>query len=107
MAVDYIRFQSKVRQIPLEDAENTIAAVESLEQTYLREEQKLALNRALTQLPDDYRQVLWLSFFEDFSNQEIAAVMRKNERQVRNLLYRAKQSLKSILEKEGFVYEDL
>ena len=107
VAVDYIRRQSKVRQIPLEEAEHTIAVVESLEQTYLREEQKLELNRALAQLPDDYRQVLWLSFFEDFSNQEIAAVMHKNERQVRNLLYRAKQSLKSILEKEGFVYEDL
>jgi len=107
VAVDYIRHRAKVRQIPLDEAEYAIAAVESLEQTYLREEQKLALNRALTQLPDDYRQVLWLSFFEGFSNKEIAAVMHKNERQVRNLLYRAKQSLKSILEKEGFVYEDL
>ena len=107
VAVDHIRHRSKMRQIPLEDAEHTIAAVESLEQTYLREEQKLELNRALTQLPDDYRQVLWLSFFEDFSNQEIAAVMHKNERQVRNLLYRAKQSLKSILEKENFIYEEL
>ena len=107
VAVDYIRHQSKVRQISLEEAENYIAVVESLEQTYLREEQKLELNRALAQLPDEYRHVLWLSFFEDFSNQEIAAIMRKNERQVRNLLYRAKQSLKSILEKEGFVYEDL
>ena len=107
VAVDYIRHCSKMRQVPLEEAENYIATVESLEQTYLREEQKLELNRALAQLPDEYRHVLWLSFFEDFSNQEIAAIMRKNERQVRNLLYRAKQSLKSILEKEGFVYEDL
>ena len=107
VAVDYIRHCSKMRQVSLEEAENYIAAVESLEQTYLREEQKLELNRALAQLPDEYRHVLWLSFFEDFSNQEIAAVTHKNERQVRNLLYRAKQSLKSILEKEGFVYEDL
>ena len=107
VAVDYIRHCSKMRQVPLEEAENYIAAVESLEQTYLREEQKLALNRALAQLPDAYRQVLWLSFFEDFSHREIAAIMRKNERQVRNLLYRAKQSLKSILEKENFIYEEL
>ncbi len=107
VAVDYIRHRSKLRQIPLDGEENSIAAVESLEQIYLLEEQKLELNRALAQLPDDYRQVLWLSFFEGFSNKEIAAVMHKNERQVRNLLYRAKQSLKSILEKEGFVYEDL
>ena len=103
VAVDYIRHCSKMRQVPLDEAENYIAAVESLEQTYLREEQKLVLNRALAQLPDEYRHVLWLSFFEDFSNKEIAAVMHKNERQVRNLLYRAKQSLKSILEKEEFV----
>ena len=107
VAVDYIRHRSKVRQIPLEEAEYALREEQSLEQTYIREEQKLELNRALAQLPDEYRQVLWLSFFEDFSNREIAAIMRKNERQVRNLLYRAKQSLKSILEKEGFVYEDL
>ena len=107
VAVDYIRRQSKLRQIPLEDAEYALREEQSLEQTYIQEEQKRTVHRALSTLPADYRQVLWLTFFEDFSNQEIAAVMHKNELQVRNLLYRAKQSLKSILEKEGFVYEDL
>ena len=57
-------------------------------------------------IPVDYRQVLWLAFFEGFTNKEISVVMKKNERQIRNLLYRAKQSLKSELEKEGFVYEE-
>ncbi len=33
-------------------------------------------------------------------------LIKKNERQVRNLLYRAKQSLRSTLEKEGFIYEE-
>jgi len=33
--------------------------------------------------------------------------MKKSDRQIKNLLYRAKQSLKSKLEKEGFVYEEL
>ena len=103
VAVDYIRRSGRLRTVPLEEAEYALREEQSLEQTYIREEQKLELNRALAQLPDEYRQVLWLSFFEDFSNREIAAIMRKNERQVRNLLYRAKQSLKSILEKEEFV----
>jgi len=33
--------------------------------------------------------------------------MKKNDRQIKNLLYRVKLSLKSKLEKEGFDYEKL
>ncbi len=33
--------------------------------------------------------------------------MKKSKRQVENLMYRAKISLKSELDKEGFVYEGL
>jgi RNA polymerase sigma-70 factor (ECF subfamily) len=31
----------------------------------------------------------------------------KTERQIRNLLYRAKESLRNILEKEGFRYDGI
>jgi len=48
-----------------------------------------------------------LVYIENFSNQEAAAVMKKSLRQIENLLYQAKRSLRSELEKEGFVYENL
>ncbi len=51
-------------------------------------------------------QVLYLTFFEGFSNSEAAKIMRKTNRQVENLLYRAKQSLKSEMRKEGYKYEE-
>ena len=35
-----------------------------------------------------------------------AAVMAKSEQQVTNLVHRGKQSLRTILEQEGFVYAD-
>ena len=54
----------------------------------------------------EYRNVLWLVYFEKFSNKETAIVLKKSERQIKNLLYRAKKSLKSKLEKEGFEYEE-
>ena len=38
---------------------------------------------------------------------EAAAILKKNDRRMKNLLYRAKQSLKSELEKDGFTYEEL
>ena len=107
VAVDHIRHRSRLRTVPLEEAQYALSEEQSLEDAYIKEEQKRTLLSALATLSAEYRTVLWLSFFEGFSNQEIAAVMHKNERQVRNLLYRAKQSLKSILEKEDFTYEEL
>lgn len=105
VAIDYIRHNSKVSLLP-EDYE---AADEetSLEISYLKEERKIVLCKALSELPADYRAVLWLVFFEEFSNKEVAAVLNKSDRQIKNLLYRAKLSLRSKLEKEGFSYEEL
>ena len=107
VAVDYIRRNSRLLSTPVEDMEEYLAAEHSLEQSYIREESKILVHRALSKLKPEYRSVLWLVYFEEFSNKEAAAVLGKSDRQTANLLYRAKQSLKSILEKEGFVYEDL
>ena len=61
----------------------------------------------MSSLKPEYRQVLWLCFFEEFTNEEIAQIMGKTKRQIENLVYRSKQSLKSLLDKEGFQYEKL
>ncbi len=107
VAVDRIRHNSKLVITPMEDVEGYISDGKKLEETYIREERKRFVHKALSKLNADYRSIIWLVYFEDFSNAEAATVLRKNERQIRNLLYRAKQSLKLILEKEGFVYEEL
>ena len=81
--------------------------MDELEHAYLREEQKITVHRALAALKPDYSRVLYLKFFEELENDQIAAIMRRNRRQVENLLYQAKLSLKAELEKEGFHYEGL
>ena len=106
VAVDFVRHHSRQLNTPIEDMENYLSEEQSLEQSYIKEERKIAVHKALSKLSVDYRTVLWLVFFEGLSNKEAAIVFKKNERQVRNLLYRAKQSLKSKLEDEGFVYEE-
>ena len=107
VAVDHIRRHSRMLGTPIEDMEACLHEEESLERSYIKEERKIAVHRALSTLPADYRAVLWLVFFEGFSNREAAMILKKNDRQIRNLLYQAKRSLKSRLEKEGFVYEEL
>ena len=106
-AVDHVRRSSKQAYTPIEDMEAYLADEATLEDAYIKEEDKIALHKALSALPEDYRAVLWLVYFEDFSNTEAAAAMKKNDRQIRNLLYRAKLALKEELDKEGFTYEKL
>lgn len=107
VAVDYIRHTSKQSNTPIEDMENYLSEEDSLEQSYIKEERKIIIHNALSELPTDYKTILWLAFFEEFSSKEVAIILKKNDRQIKNLLYRAKQSLKSKLKKEGFVYEEL
>lgn len=107
VAIDYLRRNSKLVNMSDEEIQNMLSEEESIEQSYIQEEEKIAVHRAMSKLNAEYRQVLYLMFFEDFSTEQIAAVMKKSNRQIGNLIYRAKMSLKSELNKEGFVYERL
>ena len=106
-AIDYLRRNAKSVNMSAEEIQGILSEEESLEQSYIREEEKIVIHRAMNQLNAKYRQVLYLMFFEDFSTEQIAAVMKKSKRQIANLSYRAKLSLKAQLDKEGFVYEGL
>ena len=105
-ALDSMRKSKRISDIPIEERYD-ISDERDLEQEYLREEQKISLHRAMETLSSDYKQVIYLTFFEEMSNAEAAAVMKKSRRQIENLLYRAKLALKTTLEKEGFEYEGL
>ena len=74
------------------------------EADYLRSERDRQLYAALEKLRKDYREALYLVYFEGMSYRSAAAVLSKNEQQIKNLVHRGKQSLKTILEEEGFVY---
>ena len=93
--------------VPIDDLESYVSEEESVEESYLREERKIAVHRALRKLKPEYRQILYLVYFEGLSNSEAAAVMKRSRHQIENLVYRARLSLKSELDKEGFVYEGL
>ena len=107
VTIDYIRRSSKYINIATEDMRNDFVEKESVERAYIKEERKIIVLRALQKLRNEYQQVLYLIYFEEFSNAEAAHIMKKSKRQIENLIYRAKNSLKTELEKEGFIYEEL
>lgn len=106
-ARNHIRRTGRVSALPVEEWASLHAEEDDLEKAYLKEERKIQVHRALAQLNPTYSRVLYLKFFEELTNAEIAAVMRKSKRQVENLLYQAKGSLRVTLQKEGIDDEDL
>ncbi len=102
--LDYLRRQR--RHVPLEDVEN-ILQVPGAEADYMRRERNRTLYLCMGALPEQYRHVLELSYFDCFSVDEICYVTGKNQKQVYNLLSRARLALKERLQKEGITHEDL
>ncbi len=106
VALDQARKRSRHREVSIDECPE-IAEEISLERSYLLEEQKIRLHGAMKKLKAEYRQILWLIYFEDFTNREAAVVMKRSTHSVETLVYRARLALKKQLEKEGFQYEKL
>ncbi len=107
VAIDYLRRNSKHANISIDDCPELVSDEQNLELSYIKEERKITVHRTLGKLKSEYRQILWLIYFEDFSIKQAAAVMKKSVHSIETLVYRARKSLKSQLELEGFVYEKL
>ena len=99
-ALNYIKHQKVIDFVELSEAAK-VPEQETLEEIVLVDERKRVVNNALSSLSDDMRVVIHLIYFEGLSYDEAAKVMKKNRKQVDNLLYRAKKELRIILGKDG------
>ena len=100
-ALNYIKHRKVIDFVELAEADKATSEQETLEEIVLADERKRVVNNALNSLPDDMRVVIHLIYFEDLSYDEAAKVMKKNRKQVDNLLYRAKKELRIILGGDG------
>ena len=95
-AVDLHRSPWRRRSVSLEEAEQ-MAAPEPTEEDGMR--------ASILELPEEYRVVVHLYYYEDLSTGEIAKVLGKREGTIRTRLSRARKMLRQILsETEGDAY---
>ena len=90
-----------IKFVELTEAENQADAEYDPAETVLKDEKKRIVNNALEKLSDDMRAAVHLVYFEDMTYDDAARVMKKNRKQIDNLLYRAKGELRIILGKDG------
>ena len=100
-ALDYIRKRKRQKEVPRLEAAFVPAQEPALEDMLLTDLRKRAVNAALSQLSEEQQLVVHLIYFEALSCKEAAKVLKKNTKQVYNLLYRAKSALRTILGEEG------
>lgn len=103
-AIDHLRWRK--RFVPLEDVENVLSSG-SLEEDHARRARDEMVYTCMQALPEQYREILHLTYFEGFSLPETGKLMHKSIKQIYNLHTRAKNALKASLLKEGIDHEDL
>ena len=82
----------------LEQEPESDVLLETLVQT---DERNRILWCCMDELAPAYREALYLVYFEGMRHAEAAAVMRKTEKQIADLVYRGRASLRKTLEREG------
>lgn len=98
-SINYIK-RNKLKYISLENnyKKDKTDPQDAMEKQFNIEMIRLALKK----LNCDYYAVIYLSFYEDLKNYEIAKIMKKSTKQVENLLYRAKIKIKNIIKEMGY-----
>ena len=100
-ALDYIKHRKIIDFVELSEAHAFADESAALEELVLSDDRKRLLHAAIAKLPEDMRVAVHLIYFEEMTYEEAARVMKKNRKQVDNLLYRAKKELRIILGKDG------
>ena len=105
IAVSYVRKCARNPEFAYDYIENESDA-KNLEDEFSHKEDVRALHEALGRIPQDYRTALHLIYFEDMSYEQAGRVMKKNRKQIENLVYRAKIALRKEMEKEASLREE-
>jgi RNA polymerase sigma-70 factor (ECF subfamily) len=104
LALMFVRKHKNDARRSLSPGEDASDDINSPESDFLKDERSRQLHAAMYKLKKEYREILYLIYFEDMSSQDAAAVLKKSRKQVENLSYRAKAALQLMLESEGFTY---
>ena len=106
LALDHLK-RSRRSTVRLEDCPEISDAECDLERQYIQQEDQIMLHHAMKKLKPEYRQVLWLVYFEGFRCAQVGKIMGKSEATTQTLVSRARKALKEKLLEEEFDYENL
>ena len=105
-ALDHLRREKRRPTVALDDLAERSDDAMGPEELFLAGEQAAGIAQAIQAIPPEYQEVLRLIYLERLRYEEIALLMRKTRKQIDNLAYRARQTLKNTLGKEAIIFEE-
>lgn len=82
-------------------SEVDIEVVEGAESAVLQNDLRTRFARLVMELPNSYRQMIVLHYYEELSVEEIAVILEMTTGAVYTKMHRARQKLKALMETEG------
>ena len=99
-----LRYKSKRRLVfGLDDLSQEIESRMLIEEVVKTDERNRILHFCMEKLNPNYREAIYLTYFEGMSYLQAADIMGKSEKQITNMVYRGKQSLRELLKQEGII----
>ncbi|MBQ4560740.1 MAG: RNA polymerase sigma factor [Clostridia bacterium] len=99
-ALNYLKKRNRQKTISLTDIDSDLSDRQTIEEKLILKEELKLLSNALSELSEDMRAVVHLVYMENMSYDDAAKILKKNKKQVDNLLYRAKNTLRKLMTKE-------
>ena len=99
-AKDMTRSFFRKNKVPFEEYVSSREQEEKNEEALARAEERRQLTAAVMELPEKYRTVVHLFYYEDYSGSEIADILGLSEANVRKRLSRAREMLKEKLKED-------
>ena len=104
LAIDYLRRSAKQITMPLDTYDTLCSDQDSPEEEYIRNSKKTIVNKALNKLKPEYRQVLWLLYFEDLQYKEISIINEQECSRDTNACQPSQASTKKRID-QGGIYQ--
>jgi RNA polymerase sigma factor (sigma-70 family) len=94
-----IRLRTKLSRFKELDSENSFLIIAGVDEFIINDEEKkendLRLQKALNDLPENYREIIYLFYYENLTYDEIREIQGfENIKSTRNLLYKALKTLR-------------
>jgi len=107
LAINHMKKQKRHVEMSQEITENIEDEMQEIESRMDLKDSAQILHHAMQKLKLEYREILYLRYFEQLTVPECAKVMKCTERQATAVSYQARQALRKILEKEGYSIENI
>ena len=107
LAINHMKKQKRHVEMSQEITETIEDEMQEIETRMDLKDSAQILHHAMQKLKLEYREILYLRYFEQLTIPECAKIMKCTERQATAVGYQARQALRKILEKEGYSIENI